>query len=102
MKRYYIKISPEARQDISDLSDTIMYEYKSFNTAIKYIDGLFETINSLRNSAESFQLQTRPYFQKYGMFVYRINYKKMAIIYTIHGSTVYIHRIIPAPMITGL
>jgi len=39
MKKYRIEISPEAEDDIDALSDVIMYEYKSYETAIQYIDG---------------------------------------------------------------
>lgn len=102
MKRYDIDISPIARQDINDLSDAIMYQYKSFNTAIKYIDGLFDEMKSLRFAAESLQPQTQPYYQRYGLFVYRVNYKKMAIIYTVHNRLVVIERVVPASLITDL
>jgi len=37
---------------------------------------------------------------KYGFFVRRINYKKMAILYTVYEDTVLIHRVVAGSMIT--
>ena len=39
---------------------------------------------------------------KYGFFVRRVNYKNMAILYTVFGDIVFIHRIIASSMIIGL
>lgn len=101
MKKYEINLSSEAMQDLRNLFNVIAFEYKTRQTAIKYIDELFGVINKLKYSAESYQLQNRPYFRKYGLFVYRINYKKMAIIYTVHGNLAVIKRIVPASTIIG-
>jgi len=46
--------------------------------------------------------QNKSVTEAYGVNARRINFKKMAIIYTIHGSTVYVHRVIAASMITDL
>ena len=102
MKKYEISLSSEAMEDLRNLFKYNSLRISTRRTAVKYVDGLFDTINSLRTSAQSFQLQTRPYFRKYGMFAYRVNYKKMAIIYTIHNDIVVIQEITPASMITGL
>ena len=80
----------------------ITYKYKSYDTAKKYVNGLREEIHGLQNSAESFQLQNRSYFSKYGLFVYRINYKRMAVIYTVHNDLVIIQRVMAANTITAL
>ena len=101
MKKYRIEVSEQARVDILGLQDVIIYEYKSYRTAISYVEGLEKTIYSLQTTAESFQLQYHSYFRKYGLFVYRINYKKMAIIYTVHNDLVIIQRVIPASLITN-
>jgi len=101
MKKYRIEVSEQARADIIGLQDVIIYEYKSYETAISYVEGLEKTIYNLQTTAESFVLQNQPYFRKYGLFVYRINYKKMAIIYTVHNELVIIQRVIPASLITN-
>ena len=63
----------------------------------------------LRKAIES--LETFPYMyatrknqllQQYGLEVRRMNYKQTAIIYTIYGDIVFIHRIIAGNMINEL
>jgi len=63
---------------------------------------MFDAINNLSSTAEVYQFQTRRYFLRYGLFVYRINYKKMAIIYTVHGDLAIIRRIVAGAMITNV
>lgn len=99
---YTVKLSDNADQDIDNLSDAIIYTYQAPNTAFKYVQGLLNAIQSLSKNPESPPIQTRTSLQQYGANVRRINYKKMAIIYTVHGNIVYIHRIIAGSMITGL
>ncbi len=100
MKIYSIVYTREARRDLHDLYFFIVSEYKTLLTAERYVDGLENTILQLKTTAESFKVQTYIEFQKYGDNVRRVNYKRMAIIYTVDNQTVYIHRIIPAAMIT--
>jgi plasmid stabilization system protein ParE len=100
--RYEIVYSETAKNDIDDLFFFIVSEYKTYNTAEKYVDGIEQAILSLELYAEIFPLQTNRFFRKYGQYVRRINYKKMAIIYTVHDTTVYIHRIVPAAIVNVL
>ncbi|HBG40914.1 MAG TPA: hypothetical protein DDW85_05830 [Porphyromonadaceae bacterium] len=81
---YRIKYSKDAYIDMQRLSDVIMYTYK------------------MPKTAESYATQTSSFFQAYGNNVRRLNYKKMAIIYTTNNHIVHIHRIIPANMIIDL
>jgi len=99
---YQLAFSSQAYMDMRNLSDTIMYTYKMPLTAEKYIRGLRQEIEQLRRNPEAYHIQTSCSLLQYGTNVRRINYKKMAIIYTIHENTVYIHRIIAALMITRL
>ena len=96
MKRYEVIISDNAQQDLKDLSNTIILEYKSPITAIKYLRGIYDEFRLLRSNAESLKIQSSKSFTKFGFNVRRINYKKMAIIYSVTDNTVYIKRIIPA------
>ena len=100
MVNYTVYLSDESKKDIYTLTNVIMYEYKAPATAFKYIQGLLDTILSLEQTAEAFPLQSHRFFLKYGQYVRRINYKRMAIIYTVYGSTVYIHRVMPAASIS--
>ncbi len=96
MKKYDIYLSATARYDIESLYEFIISEYKSYNTADKYVTGLEETIINLSSNAHIYQIQTEPFIvQQYGNYTRRVNYKKMAILYSIHQNTVYILRVIP-------
>jgi len=99
MKQYNILISIDANKDIKLLFDYIENIYHAPVTAKKYINGLLSAIQSLTYTADSLPISHRKLFMKYGTNVYRLNYKKMAIIYSIHDNIVYIHRIITGSMI---
>jgi len=101
MKAYEIVMSTAAELDIDELYNFIAIEYKSLLTAKRYSRGLRNTIKSLKRLAESFQIQTQQSLQKYEHNVRRANYKKMAVIYTVHDDVVLIRRIIPSAMITN-
>jgi len=98
---YQIRYSDTALEDIMALRIVIRDTYKAPNTAISYLQGLYDKIIHLKRSAESFPIQSSSFFQRYGVNTRRINYKKMAVIYTVHGDIVYIHRVMPANLITG-
>ncbi|MDR1402411.1 MAG: type II toxin-antitoxin system RelE/ParE family toxin [Tannerellaceae bacterium] len=102
MKIYNIHYSDSAEEDLNELYNVICYTYLAPITANKYVKGLNDIIRELEKNPEIYAIQTRPSLQQYGQNVRRINYKKMAIIYTIHGHVVYIHRIVAASLIAGL
>ena len=102
MKRYEVIITENAQQDLKDLSNTIIFEYKSPITAIRYLRGIYDEFRWLRSNAESLKIQSSKSFTKFGFNTRRINYKKMAIIYSVVDNTVYIKRIIPAGTINGI
>ena len=101
MRKYKIVFSQQAVDDRSDLFNFITLECKSLVTAKKYLKGIQAAIKNLEYSAESYQIQTSHFFLRYGSNVRRTNYKRMAIIYTVHSGIVYIHRIIASALITG-
>jgi hypothetical protein len=84
MKNYSVEISTQARRDILDLNDVIINFYKAPLTAKKYIKGLQDQIKKLETDSESYAVQTLKSLTQYGQNVRRLNYKKMAIIYTVH------------------
>lgn len=100
--KYQLRYSDTALEDIRELRFVIRNIYKAPNTAIRYLQGLYNEISSLKTHPEHPPVHTSPFFLRYGANARRINYKKMAIIYTVHGDIVYIHRIIPANLITNL
>ncbi len=100
--KYKVVPSEAAKADFRDLYNHIVFEYKAPITAFKYMRGLRKTIKSLEDFPTMHAVRTNQSLQQYGLNVRRVNYKKMAIIYTIHDDTVFIHRIVAGSMITGL
>jgi plasmid stabilization system protein ParE len=92
---YRIHYSPDAESDIKELFNIIAHHYKSPLTAGRYVQGLYNEIMRLSSLAESLPIQTQGSLLRFGSNVRRINYKKMAVVYTVHGRFVYIHRILP-------
>ena len=99
MKRHKVVYSQEAIADRDELFDVIAYDFQAPATAIKYIQELVDTVKQLQVFPEAFPIQTNSTLSRYGANVRRINYKKMAIIYTVHDDTVYIHRIMAGALI---
>jgi len=101
---YGIFISEQANKDFDDLEFAIKYEYQSPQTAFRYLQGLKNKIKELEVSAEIYAIETGKFYQQFGFRVRRINYKKMAIIYTVHENIEYksfvcIRRVMPASLI---
>ena len=103
MKRYQIKFTQEAREDYKRLLYVINEKYKAPLTAKKYTTELINEVYKLKSSAESFPFcGQQSIISKYGYNARRINYKKMAIIYTVFSDLVVIEAIIPQANIKGL
>ncbi len=51
MEQYQIVIGENAKKDIVNLSNSIIYDYASPITAFKYLKGLYLQINSLKSGA---------------------------------------------------
>lgn len=98
---YRIKLSDDAVRDFDEYIHHIRAVYHAPITATKHYAGLSKCIDSLKYFPERHPLQTSNFFLRYGPNVRRMNYKKMAIIYSVHGDIVYIHRIMPANLITS-
>jgi plasmid stabilization system protein ParE len=99
MSRFNVFVTPTAKEDIDNLYDFIISEHKSLNTANRYIDGIENTINRLALYAELFRTQRLPQLSPLQGNIRRINYKKMAILYTVANNNVYVLRVIPAATI---
>ena len=96
---FLIKLSDQAEKDFYTYIDYIKNEYKSPLTAIRHYEELSKIINSLKIAALAYCVRSEQTLQIYGHFVRRVNYKKMAIIYSVYENTVYIHRIIAGALI---
>jgi len=100
MKNYEIVYSEKAIDDLNNLANYIIYTCKAPITSSLYAKNIINTINNLAYIAESIPLYNRKSLLQYGNSVRRINYKKMAIIYSVSGNFVIIQHIIPGALFT--
>ena len=70
-------------------------------TAIKHYADIVDTLKGLERNPFINPVKNNISLRQYGINVRRENYKKMAIIYTIHDNRVYVHRILAGSLITG-
>ena len=97
---YRVELLPEAHEDLGELAYTIAYTYGMPKTSEKYVRELRAVIESLQQNPERYAVRNCYSLLQYGYNVRRVNYKKMAIIYTIDSLVVSIHRVIPSSLIT--
>ena len=94
-----MRISKPAQNDIYQVIDYISKIYKAPQTAESYLIGLFDTIFSLGNMAESILISTKTDILKYGMNARSIVFKKVIIVYTVHGNIVLVKAVISGALI---
>jgi len=99
--KYEVVISDVADSDFADYLEVIISEYKSLDTATKHYDGIMKTIRKLRKNPFVNAIRDNLSLRKYGYDIRRVNFQKMAIIYTVYENTIYIHRIMPGSMVIG-
>ena len=100
MHKYLVKITDIALQDIEYVHDYIAYELCEPITADKYIRGIYDAIKHLSLYGACVAVSERDILlSQYGLNVRNINYKKMAIIYTVDNDRIIIERIIAATLI---
>ena len=98
MKKYDVKLTEQAKQDRKSLARFIREEAHAPLTAKRYMLGLKEEIKKLENSAGVLAVD-EDLSRRFGIEVRRTNYKNVAVIYSVDGETVYVHRIIPQKMV---
>ena len=98
MKQFELKITPKAESDLLALREAIVSAYKAPITAKRYLEDLNATMLWLERGADCFPSVPELFFQ-YGFEIHRVNFKRMAILYSIEGTTVFIHRIMPQSMV---
>jgi len=100
MGKYYVRLSPQAFDDIEALYHYIANEIFAPATADKYIEGIYETTKCLSYLAESFAISSNESLRRlYGTDVRTVVYKKMTIIYNIIDDVAYIRRVIAGSLI---
>jgi len=98
MGTYSIAFTTQADLDIASLAQFIQDECKSPLTAKRYVDALFVRIKWLEHNADVFAIMPELSIQM-GLDLRRLNFGKMAILYSIEGDKVYVHRIIPQSLV---
>ncbi|MCM1069935.1 MAG: type II toxin-antitoxin system RelE/ParE family toxin [Paludibacter sp.] len=99
---YRIELSPQAIMDISELHDVISNDYASQLAARRYIDGIYKKIREIVKYPLLPAIYNRKSVRQYGKNIRRVNYKKMAILYTFNNDVVYIVRIMSGGSIRGI
>ncbi len=98
MKQYVVAFTAEAKVELKSLKHVIRDVYKAPLTAKSYSVGLLDRIRTLRYNADIYA-DVPELSVEFGMTVKRLNYKQIAIIYTIEDDKVYIQRVLPQKMV---
>ncbi len=96
---YTIKFRPQAKEDFEKVFDYIEKELSAPITAEQFMHEIYAKIDSLRMNAHVYAISTYKDVLDYGLTARHVIYKGFAIIYTIHGKRVVIHRIIHGSII---
>ena len=100
MHKNVIRITSTALQDIGNIHNCIAFELFEPITADKYIRNIYDAIKHLSFYGASVAVSERDFLlSQYGSTVRNINYKKMAIIYTVENNEIMIQRIMAAALI---
>lgn len=97
MKRYKLQFSEQAIQDQEDLVAFIVEKSRSRSLANNYVKRVRAVINGLKtyNGYKKCDIMA----DYYGPDVRRVSYEKTSIVYTVHGDTVFIHRVMPSSQV---
>ena len=98
MARFSISLSDEAKVDVQKLRRAIEETYQAPLTASRYVAELNTKMKWLENGADYFPVVPELSYQ-YGYDVRRLNFKKMAILYSIEADKVFVLRIIPQSLV---
>lgn len=101
MKKYVVRISDAAQNDIYCIIDYISEIYKAPLTAEKYLIQLYDIIFSLENYAESVSVSvsTKSYILKYGLNARSIVFKNLTIVYTVDTNIVLVQAVVSGKII---
>ncbi|MCQ2339269.1 MAG: type II toxin-antitoxin system RelE/ParE family toxin [Paludibacteraceae bacterium] len=100
MARFRILVTNTAERDIVSIVQYIREELHSPLTAKRYYEGLMEHLQWLEEHASVLPIQPDAPLYNDGLPIRRLNYKNVAIIYTISGRDVYVYHIIAQKLIT--
>ena len=98
MRQFDVKLSDQALEDADRVYEYIANEVFAPMTAALYYQGLLNKMHSLHVGADAISVDVG-LSMIYGVPIRRINYKKLAILYSIEDDTVIIESILPQKMI---
>ena len=84
---YRVKMSNEAQEEFDNYIDYILYECDAPLTASKHFTAINDIIDSLSVNPLIYTVRENVSLLVYGLNVRRVNYKKMAILFTVIDST---------------
>jgi plasmid stabilization system protein ParE len=94
MKKYNVRIKKSALDEIDSIADDILNVSKSLDIAKKYIDGLYIAIQRLSFYGASLPFcQNRSMTAKYGKYIRRMNYRKIAVLFYVEEDDILIQEI---------
>ena len=96
---YSIRYKPRAKKDIVRVADYIEYELFNPTAAKRFFEGLYAKIAQLKFNAHVSAISIYKDILKYDDNARRVLYKGFAIIYSIHGKMVVVHRVIHGSLI---
>ncbi|MDR3261962.1 MAG: type II toxin-antitoxin system RelE/ParE family toxin [Tannerella sp.] len=100
MKKFTIRHTPAALQDLDEIEYYIRNDLGMPGYAERYYNGIAATIKSLRTAGASYAISPIPSVQRrYGPEARTAIYKKYTIIYHIVDDVVWIRRIIAGSLI---
>ena len=99
MKKYAVRITKSAQNDIYQIIDYISQTYKAPLTAEKYLIKLYHAIFTLESSAESIRISTKSDILKYGLDARSMVFKKLIIVYTVHAEIVLVQAVISGTLV---
>ena len=96
---YRIHIRSRAMKDIKSIVDYIEYELFNPIAVGRFSHGMYAKIDQLTFNAGIFAKSTYKDILKYDIDARHVVYKGFAIIYSIHGNMVVVHRVIHGSLI---
>jgi plasmid stabilization system protein ParE len=96
---YLIHLTETVKQDVEQVIDYIEHELFAPVAAENFLRGIYGQIAALESYAGIFAISAYRDVLAYGRNARHVIYQGFAIIYTIHGSVVVVHRIVHGSLI---
>jgi len=97
---YSVKLKKQAKRDIVKVYDYIEQMLFAPVAAENFLRGIYACIANLEKNAAIYSISTYKDVLRYGSNARTVVYNGFTVIYTIHGFSVIVHRIIHGSLIT--